>query len=347
MKSSEIVDFGPLSGQQNILQFSGEAFHRACLQVNSTTSDNTGLRIHPGAHVATRFLLKHSDLIHDKKVCELGCGTGVYGLISTRGGNVSSHISLTDGNLETVKISSQNVAELASDSNTSKISCSQLLWGSDDSINELIESVSGYLKKNASTFEEDFKVENLECSSSSSTKLYFDVIIGCELFYYRTNVEELLYTVLKLTNSSGIFVHSHVFRRCGQDAEMIKYFSDHGWITLEIPVQQFIDSKELEEHPEWFNVHCLVSGPIEIMNDLLKSESESKSKSKAPTEKLQAISNASDMSDLTNNLNELENSETAFPWRMFSGTAVTLKNATEGIIEQNQEVNFLFENFLT
>ena len=339
MKSSEIIDFGPLSGQKNILQFSGEAFHRACLQVNSKTSDNTGLRIHPGAHVATRFLLKHSDLIHDKKVCELGCGTGVYGLISTRGGNVSSHISLTDGNPETVKIASQNVAELASDSNSAKISCSQLLWGSDDSINELIESVSGYLKKNAFTVGEDFKPVNLDCSSSSSTQLYFDVIIGCELFYYRTNVEELLYTVLKLTNSTGIFVHSHVFRRCGQDAEMMKYFSDHGWITLEIPVQQFIDSKELEEHPEWLNVHCLVSGPMEIMNDLLKS--------KAPSEKLQALSNASDMSDSTNNFNRLVNSETAFPWRIFCGTAATLKNATEGIIEENQEGNFLFENFLT
>ena len=342
MINSEIVDFGPLSGQKNIVQFSGEAFHRACLQVNSKTSDNTGLRIHPGAHVATRFLLKHSDLIHDKKVCELGCGTGVYGLISTRGGNVSSHISLTDGNPETVKIASQNVAEFASDSSSSKISCGQLLWGSDDSINELIESVSGYLKKNASTVGEDFKVENHDCSSSSSKQSYFDVIIGCELFYYRTNVEELLYTVLKLTNSSGIFVHSHVFRRCGQDVEMINYFSDHGWITLEVPVQKFIDSKELEEHPEWFNVHCLVSGPIEIMNDLLKS------KSKAPPEKLKAaLSNASNTSNSSDNFNELVNSETAFPWRMFCGTAETLKNATEGTIEQYQEENFLFENFLT
>jgi predicted nicotinamide N-methyase len=343
MKSCEVIDFGPLSGHKNILQFSGEAFHRACLQVNSKTSDNTGYRIHPGAHVATRFLLKHPDLIHDLKVCELGCGTGVYGLISTCGGSITSHLSLTDGNPETVNIASQNVQELASSLDSSKISTSQLLWGSDDSINELIESVTKHFKTNALTSGEVQKSENSVHSSSGSSQLYFDVVIGCELFYYRTNVEELLHTVLKLTNSSGIFVHSHVFRRCGQDTEMIKFLADYGWVTLEVPVQRFIDSKELDEHPEWFNVHCLVSGPVEKVNELLKL------KSNISCEETQDQVQSSELSSSVAEDIQSKNSGIAFPWRIFCGTAEETENAaTEGIIaSQNGEDNFLFANFLT
>ena len=340
MKSCEIIDFGPLSGHKNVLQFSGEAFHRACLQVNSKTSDNTGFRIHPGAHVATRFLLNHPEFIRDLNVCELGCGTGVFGLISTHGGHVSAHLSLTDGNPETVKIASQNVEELASASCLSKVSCSQLLWGSDDSINVLIESVAIFFEENAPTVGEVHKSGTSILSSSNPTKSYFDVIIGCELFYYRTNVEELLYTVLKLTNSSGIFVHSHVFRRCGQDAEMIDFLSTHGWITLEIPVRQFIDSKELDEHPEWFNVHCLVSGPIERMNDLLRC--------KTLPEESQAALNSSDIPVIINELNDFKKSVTAFPWRIFCGTADETENpGTEAVVVQNVEENFTLSNLFS
>ena len=45
---TEIVDFGPNCGNVNVSQLAGDAFHKACLQINSFNADNTGLRMHVG-----------------------------------------------------------------------------------------------------------------------------------------------------------------------------------------------------------------------------------------------------------------------------------------------------------
>ena len=68
MTRTEASDFGPAVGTTGFVQFSGGAFHNACLQANSKVDDSTGLRIHSGARVAIRFLLKNPQLVsnHDR-----------------------------------------------------------------------------------------------------------------------------------------------------------------------------------------------------------------------------------------------------------------------------------------
>lgn len=272
---TEAIDFGPTVGIKSIVQFSGGAFHNACLQANSKVDDSTGLRIHSGAHVAIRFLLKYPLLVSNQRICELGCGTGVYGLVGTRGGSLSSHLTLTDGNAETVNLALKNVQLLASTSSESKISCRKLLWGSMDAVDELFHYYKLPKETSKKPYLSDHPSNHDEVDTPFSRETHhYDVVIGCELFYYRTNIEELLFTVIELTRSDGIFVHSHVFRRIGQDLELIKYLQGHNWVTYEIPVEHFIDQEELDEHPEWYHVHCLVSGSIDRMNALLEGKIE-------------------------------------------------------------------------
>ena len=138
---TEKINFGELFGDFEICQCSAVEFHRACLQSNSNESDNTGLRIHAGAHVAIRFLLRYPILISGKKVIELGCGTGVFGLVSTRLGTVTSYILLTDGSEESIKMAHTNVyksiPECDGDNLHNKIGFAQLMWGSKSTINKL------------------------------------------------------------------------------------------------------------------------------------------------------------------------------------------------------------------
>ena len=327
MRCSETIDFGPVSGIADIIQLSGEAFQSACLQANSKINDSTGLRIHGGAHVAIRFLLKYPHLIDDMKVCEVGCGTGVYGLIGTRGGAISAHLALTDGNSAAVAIALQNVDQLVSVNNASKLSCKKLLWGSVGCVDDFLGSLDTVLSLRKNEVEEQSaKVvatsstsatmpDAIETADVASKNGHFDVVIGCELFYYRTNIDELLCTVLRLTNNTGLFIHSHVFRRSGQDMELIEYLNIWNWTTAEIPIQLFVDQNELDEHPEWFNVHCLISGPSDKILALLIAENRCRNR-----EKDEAVSaSLTSSSDVENKLP----SKPDFQWRLFTGTTAT------------------------
>jgi predicted nicotinamide N-methyase len=324
MRCTETIDFGPFSGIKDIIQLSGDAFQCACLQANSKIDDSTGLRIHGGAHVAIRFLLRHPHLIDDMKVCEVGCGTGVYGLIGTRGGAISAHLALTDGNSAAVAIALQNADQLVSLMNASKVSCEKLLWGSVDCVEDFLGSLDTVLSKHKNEVDEQsVKVAPTSSASSSTPEAieienvtcknrHFDVVIGCELFYYRTNIDELLCTVLRLTNNNGLFIHSHVFRRSGQDIELIEYLSRWNWITAEIPIQLFVDQDELDEHPEWFNVHCLISGPTDKILALLTAESRCCSVEEEEAVPLLFVNSADVKGKLPH--------KPDFQWRLFTGT---------------------------
>jgi predicted nicotinamide N-methyase len=343
MRCTETIDFGPFSGITDIIQLSGEAFQCACLQANSMTDDSTGLRIHGGAHVAVRFLLRHPHLIDDMKVCEVGCGTGVYGLIGTRGGTISAHLALTDGNSAAVAIALQNSDQLVSLMNSSKVSCEKLLWGSVDCVEDFLGSLDTVLSQHRNEVDEQsakvsptssatlsmpdaIEIENVTCR-----KRHFDVVIGCELFYYRTNIDELLCTVLRLTNNNGLFIHSHVFRRSGQDVELIEYLRCWNWITAEIPIQRFVDQDELDEHPEWFNVHCLVSGPTDKILALLSAENRCCSGEEEEAVSLLSAKSAG--------VNGNVPDKPDFQWRLFTGTAATVTASEKAASESDDLTN--------
>ena len=166
---------------------------------DETVGDNTGLRIYSGCHVAIRLLTKLSLYIDftNKNAIELGCGIGAFGLVSLIN-NRFKRLTLTDGQNSSLNIVKQNwqllcnsVQHLRTGSSLDTIVNFELLtWGSENELN-LTE-------------------RNLGVGNT------YDIVLGCELMYYRTNIADLLTTVLKLINlEDGIFIHCHLFRRIG------------------------------------------------------------------------------------------------------------------------------------
>ena len=179
-----LVEFGENIPPQYVYQLVSAKYHTKCLQVNSQTSDSTGLRVYAGAHVLIRFLgSEHGRaLLLDQDVVELGCGTGVVGCVCYETTGIRQML-LTDGSVEACEIARLNVSQLKSelekkyspefvDENFLQIE--QLLWGDS-------ESVAGILQK--------------YCNDRP-----FTVAIGCELMYYKTAIDDLLSTVRKMTN---------------------------------------------------------------------------------------------------------------------------------------------------
>ena len=271
MSSQECEYFGPDIGEISLFQLSMHMFHQACLSATTQSSlqedsDSTGKRLYAGAHVAVRFLWHYRALFENRSVCELGCGIGALGLTVAKNCPIRCLI-LTDGNSETVNsITSHNIKHFYSNGwiktvevakkeenwNSEKLSsivdCSQLSWGSqNDCMNLRTRFNNGDI---------------------------FDIIIGCELMYYLTDIPALLETVLALTdNMHGIFLHAHLFRKEGQEQELIDLLHDKfGWTTFEVPHLKFIDRKELSDHPEWYRIRPLISGPKKKLDDMFAQE---------------------------------------------------------------------------
>eukprot|EP01041_Mallomonas_annulata_P013241 gene13241-28028_t len=225
----EDVEVGGTLGVFKISQLTGSAFQEACLQKNDG-NDNTGLRLHHGSHVACLFIKHLTSLVKDKHLLELGCGTGLLGLFTARDCEVGS-ILLTDGNDGAITLAMRNMHSIIQDSSVlDTISCSQLAWGHD------------------------------QAQLFMRNRRPFEMLIGCELMYYNTEPTALLETVQDLLSDDGLFIHAHVFRRQGQEQELMDAFTAHGYITVEVKIESFIPQCEIEVHPEWYKVRCLVSG---------------------------------------------------------------------------------------
>lgn len=249
LSTLQVEYFGPILGNVGISQLPMIDFNQACLSSNSKGSDNfdsTGKRMYAGAHVSIRFLTSFKDLVHQKTVIELGCGTGAVGLLANSQAKMST-LLLTDGNSDTLEITAKNISIICNTSESSiHIKTQQLLWGNQIHVNKAI-------------------------SANSSSQ--FDVVLGCELMYYQTDIGLLLSTVLSLIAGegakSGLFIHSHLFRRAGQEEELIEILSRFNWTTLEVPHECFLSAEELSYHPEWYRVRTLVSGSLECIHQLL------------------------------------------------------------------------------
>ena len=96
----------------------------------------------------------------------------------------------------------------------------------------------------------------------------YDVVIGCELMYYRVEVTALISAVRSLLREGGLFLHAHIFRRAGLEEELMRHLDTIGWSTLEIPLRESVDRVERQQHPDWHSVRCLVSGPAAVVAEL-------------------------------------------------------------------------------
>ena len=243
--------FGEKLGSIPLQQLAMSDFHVECAKKEAIKleGDNTGLRLYAGAHVAIRHAVSLSQLLENKTVIELGCGVGGMGLIGTLLSNYK-RLLMTDGESKTVEGAQVNAELICShckcQDRLNKIQFATLSWG-DESL--------------AARVRDDFNAAQP-----------FDVVLGCELMYFRTDVQALVKTVLNLTDSCGIFIHAHLFRRSGLEQELIAAFQHEGWCTLEAPHGSFISQEELRHHPEWYRVRALVSGPKELLQNWNQSD---------------------------------------------------------------------------
>jgi len=245
-------------------QLSGSAFQDACLERNSNENeDNTGLRVHYGAHVACLFLRHLTKLLHNKRICEIGCGVGLLGLFVLKHLNIHS-IVLTDGNESACKLASMNISRYLS------TQCK------DGLLNDRVSDFKGI---------SEVCVQKLSWSAADITNIksqhQFDVVIGCELMYYNTDLDALAWTVSQLlldsrsgnndntsNGSNGIFLHAHIFRRSDQEQDLIDVFKKFGLVTFEVPINSFIDPGTLALHSEYFRVRSLLTAESDVITAL-------------------------------------------------------------------------------
>lgn len=230
---SDFVDFGAVIGALRIYQCSGHDFSRRCeTQLDdSPYKDNTGLRIYTGANALIRLLGHCKDVCDGKCILELGCGTAAVSICLNSLYSTTLLIA-TDGNKEALEIAALNCCLNCPE----KIVCMPLSW----------------------TLSVDINAVQQLCPS-------FDVLIGSELMYYSVNVTELVTVVSTLSAPDGLFLHAHIFRKHGQFAELVRSFVAVGWSTLLVDIDSFIAADELTDHPEWYSIKALVSGPPQAL----------------------------------------------------------------------------------
>ena len=167
----------------------------------------------------------------------------MFGLTTLYYTNRCKSLSLTDGNASALALAQANYELLRSQKlhDTTAVNFHLLDW---------------------SNYQVDVILQEINNSRP------FDVVVGCELIYYRTDVTQFARTAHDLVAGQGLFVHAHVIRQAGQGRELVSFLSDLDWLTVEVPIQSFVDSQELDSHPEWINVRCLVSGPSQRISSL-------------------------------------------------------------------------------
>jgi len=278
--------FGELLGRCSVYQISAYDHQRNCLSSNSTQRDSTGLRVYAGCHVAIRQLIRYRELVKEKNTIELGCGVGVFGLLGAYystdanvcGTQKPKFLLLTDGEQRAISIIERNIQLFHPKQQIDGlVSCQLFRWEEKDALQQCLRTLRAQYRPLQSHQEieeqqqeqQQQQQQQQQQARDACAENYYDVVLGCELMYYVTDIELLVSVVIKLTNSSGIFLHTHAFRAPGQEQSLIDTLSLYGWSTLEIPQQDFISENERRDHPEWrHRVRVLVSAPIPVIQSL-------------------------------------------------------------------------------
>lgn len=234
------------------------------------------------------FLHYLSDIGFIKSGCsviEIGCGTGLCGLIGCRNLKLE-RLTLTDGNESSIEIVRKNTLHIypdnAPNSRPGHIE-SQVLWWGDF--------------KRIVTLKEDLPSDVETARQSVADLRAYDIVIGFELIYYRTDLNTLVDTVVQLTNNccssrmqnqtkasagdddsiidgeneqgQGLFIHAHIFRDPHLGNQLVKLLWErYQWRTVEVPYTCILSEQQAEQHPDWLQTRCLISGHADLVDKL-------------------------------------------------------------------------------
>jgi ribosomal protein L11 methylase PrmA len=188
----ERVDLGPVIGDIDLYQVEQRLFNGLCLQENSVDSDSTGLRAYSGAHVLCRFLVSQLgvSLTQGRNVVELGCGCGVVGSAAHYSTKFRS-LLLTDGSDNACDIANLNIKKLFHSTTPNSTTS---IYSSAADVDDLDHSFAGARCAKLYWSQDLSDVHRfLDLHNNGGQK--FDVVLGCELMYYKTNLKALLATV--------------------------------------------------------------------------------------------------------------------------------------------------------
>ncbi|OQR96905.1 hypothetical protein THRCLA_07131 [Thraustotheca clavata] len=151
-------------------------------EMKATSSEISGQRIWPGSYLLAEYVHANKDLVANKRVLELGAGTGLVSLVAQIAG--ATNVVATDGDVEVVKeILAWNIANNAkADGN---VKAASLFWGNSTS---------------SAAFQEQFG------------KDLFDVIVAGDVLYKGELIPLLLASVKEWLQPNGIFVLCHIPR---------------------------------------------------------------------------------------------------------------------------------------
>eukprot|EP00929_Paragymnodinium_shiwhaense_P113257 TRINITY_DN81515_c0_g1_i1.p1 TRINITY_DN81515_c0_g1~~TRINITY_DN81515_c0_g1_i1.p1 ORF type:complete len:478 (-),score=133.93 TRINITY_DN81515_c0_g1_i1:43-1476(-) len=146
---------------------------------SNTTDDATGLLVWPAARAFSAHLCKHPEIVRDKRVVELGAGTGLAGLVAAALG--AKEVVMTDLTA-TLPLLRRNVERNAAAAIRTPMSALELRWGA---------------------------------SSGPGAELAdFDVVLACEIVYQHDaeTYEALVASIKKLLRPGGVVLVTYEFR---------------------------------------------------------------------------------------------------------------------------------------
>lgn len=192
------------------------------MNLSNGLHDATGHKLWMGAYMFIEGVIRQrtemtekngfdpSLLFANKRVLELGCGTGVAGLALyyNKHGIQPSWLTLTDSDPETIELCKTNFNRNLKEASSAKCAIGRLVWGESRSNAQLhqctTDSLHGIDVAKGET--------KNKCSSPDPTLMMYDTVMATDVLYDIASLEPLLKTTKSCLKKQGYFTLSHVPR---------------------------------------------------------------------------------------------------------------------------------------
>ena len=193
---------------------------------------STGMSVWKGSEVMCTYLRQHPEIVHNKKVLELGAGCGLCGLVCKIVLDPTT-VLISDGDhkvLENLRFNIKlNGLQLADNDATSSVASVD----DDESIIAVPQLIWG--KNHAVNFTKQYGKQ--------------DVIIATDCVYMTQSVIPLFETINEVLDTSGIFLFVNTCASACPMQTVFKIANDAGFISLEEEYWYHEDDRDQRKHP--------------------------------------------------------------------------------------------------
>ncbi|CAH0482514.1 unnamed protein product [Peronospora belbahrii] len=194
-------------------------------EMDANVAEISGTRLWTGSYFLSRHLWRHPELVQGKRVLELGAGTGICSIVSSKLGAVKC--LATDGDEAVVELLTKNVqVNMVEDVVTTR----SLFWGDEPSAQTLLDEFPGAFTD-------------------------IDIVLAGDVLYKRELLPLLFATVTKvltLGDNKRVFVLCHIPRADVTHDLVQRQILDSGlkFEEAKVPVKSLVDAaNEVKECP--------------------------------------------------------------------------------------------------